>query len=70
MVAGLLLKSHLQLVGMKLLSERDENVISITADSGLSLNVGMKPLSERDENFTFFDTGFASAAGRRNEATL
>ncbi len=38
-------------VGMKLLSERDENVRNVlVALTGSVINVGMKLLSERDEN--------------------
>jgi len=37
-------------VGMKPLSERDENKVKATFTSGTQILVGMKPLSERDEN--------------------
>ena len=37
-------------VGMKPLSERDENQITREQQKKGSCNVGMKPLSERDEN--------------------
>ncbi|MGB4751236.1 MAG: hypothetical protein WBH60_01215 [Fervidobacterium sp.] len=41
-------------VGMKPLSERDENKIMCLGPSYYFLPVGMKPLSERDENLLFF----------------
>jgi len=42
------------LVGMKPLSERDENIDNINGDSCVACGkVGMKPLSERDENRQF-----------------
>jgi len=37
-------------VGMKPLSERDENSISSVSFKSHRNSVGMKPLSERDEN--------------------
>jgi len=37
-------------VGMKPLSERDENPIAKVGRTDCGLSVGMKPLSERDEN--------------------
>jgi len=39
-------------VGMKPLSERDENLIFFLETSITEDSVGMKPLSERDENQT------------------
>jgi len=57
-------------VGMKPLSERDENHVLRRKLPYTHLHVGMKPLSERDENLVkpsgvlyIMDTG-------RNEATL
>jgi len=45
------------LVGMKPLSERDEN-LAICDSMLLTINfVGMKPLSERDENTGLLETG-------------
>jgi len=38
------------IVGMKPLSERDENNLFKKLISTYSMSVGMKPLSERDEN--------------------
>ncbi len=40
---------HLQTVGMKPLSERDENYSYCWYAKELITHVGMKPLSERDE---------------------
>ncbi len=40
-------------VGMKPLSERDENNIGQCNAYGLAFYVGMKPLSERDENLIY-----------------
>jgi len=45
-------------VGMKPLSERDENSYSAPARMRLSSIVGMKPLSERDENLLTTVTGY------------
>jgi len=44
---------QIQHVGMKPLSERDENLVSLAAASAIAFTVGMKPLSERDENWSF-----------------
>jgi len=37
-------------VGMKPLSERDENYAVLFLNNSTTPSVGMKPLSERDEN--------------------
>jgi len=42
--------SNAPIVGMKPLSERDENFLLWLLRNISSLSVGMKPLSERDEN--------------------
>jgi len=39
-----------RVVGMKPLSERDENLFQFPYSTIISKYVGMKPLSERDEN--------------------
>jgi len=41
---------HQEFVGMKPLSERDENNSPTLCGTAPPLHVGMKPLSERDEN--------------------
>jgi len=48
--ATLSIEGKLAVVGMKPLSERDENHHHHLASLLKSLTVGMKPLSERDEN--------------------
>jgi len=45
------LKIRVKSVGMKPLSERDENFTTGNVHPSISIEVGMKPLSERDENF-------------------
>ena len=45
-----IIKNNAKNVGMKPLSERDENLFNIAYTAGRYLSVGMKPLSERDEN--------------------
>jgi len=58
------------LVGMKPLSERDEN-LSLKPRNLLDLTtVGMKPLSERDENLPPGPCYYFLLPGCRNEATL
>ena len=57
-------------VGMKPLSERDENSQLWHLVQAPATFVGMKPLSERDENFLVISTTLVSALRRRNEATL
>ena len=48
---GLIYYHHRSIVGMKPLSERDENVNWVTTGNiKKGRVVGMKPLSERDEN--------------------
>jgi len=58
-----------RLVGMKPLSERDENLLNISLKLPVPSGVGMKPLSERDENRVNGD-GWAAGNFSRNEATL
>jgi len=61
----------IRIVGMKPLSERDENTenLSETIKSACH-NVGMKPLSERDENNSLGEASKFHASPCRNEATL
>ena len=58
------------LVGMKPLSERDENHTNVTACGVKLIIVGMKPLSERDENSDSPPSFSALKLISRNEATL
>jgi len=58
------------LVGMKPLSERDENLWHFDILPCLAWIVGMKPLSERDENSPVLNKSRISLFGSRNEATL
>ena len=57
-------------VGMKPLSERDENKRCNLLQNFKIRVVGMKPLSERDENQTVEDTVNKLDYCSRNEATL
>jgi len=57
-------------VGMKPLSERDENLAEFTFNSPAFHGVGMKPLSERDENWISQSAVLFPNISRRNEATL
>ena len=58
------------MVGMKPLSERDENLPELIVCLNASNLVGMKPLSERDENYHPHLALFLQTLHRRNEATL
>jgi len=60
----------LLLVGMKPLSERDENPVSLVHFTVTLEPVGMKPLSERDENKSMLAETHQAPTGSRNEATL
>ena len=60
----------LDTVGMKPLSERDENLSYLTGGLVNSLFVGMKPLSERDENLVVGGGKDENLELCRNEATL
>ena len=57
-------------VGMKPLSERDENLITVLALPTRLILVGMKPLSERDENSSWSRRHEHQLCACRNEATL
>jgi len=57
-------------VGMKPLSERDENPSSSRRRHLVSYEVGMKPLSERDENVSSEKNNPSLIKLSRNEATL
>ncbi len=57
-------------VGMKPLSERDENQELLRNCSLTLVSVGMKPLSERDENNWVSKLGLVKSNMSRNEATL
>ncbi len=57
-------------VGMKPLSERDENSLIAAPVFGATKSVGMKPLSERDENRSCNRANYPIATVSRNEATL
>jgi len=62
--------SKIFVVGMKPLSERDENCYFPENSSYDGECVGMKPLSERDENRFLPLLLFGKIYRRRNEATL
>jgi len=57
-------------VGMKPLSERDENYLESNTTHTKIVVVGMKPLSERDENQPVENTMDQLNNTSRNEATL
>ena len=57
-------------VGMKPLSERDENKYIPSLARLTVISVGMKPLSERDENFSRWPYQPNGCIVGRNEATL
>mgnify|MGYP001426987999 CR=1 FL=1 len=67
---GNIKKGQVLLVGMKPLSERDENASRLHRKPLLSSLVGMKPLSERDENILKSILAEAHSITSRNEATL
>gem|GEM_PF-2968251 len=58
------------IVGMKPLSERDENKEVPYLKVWDEMFVGMKPLSERDENTQSGSQKLSSSLHGRNEATL
>ncbi len=60
----------LKVVGMKLLSERDENYVYLLLGYHFLFCVGMKLLSERDENIHAVQNHKKHHKKSRNEATL